>query len=81
MLCCVRVQVLLPRMAGQPTEQARVERAVSELSVTLDKLQDMFLKRQPFLCGDDISLADLLAVCELMQVGGYDIVELPGLCS
>ncbi|XP_062310254.1 glutathione S-transferase theta-2 [Osmerus eperlanus] len=71
------LEVLLPRMAGQPTEQARVERAVSELSVTLDKLQDMFLKRQPFLCGDDISLADLLAVCELMQPlgGGRDVLQ------
>ena len=63
-------------MAGQPTDQAKVERAVSELSVTLDKLQDMFLKRQPFLCGDDISLADLLAACEIMQVGGYDIEDM-----
>uniref|UniRef100_A0A4W5Q550 Glutathione S-transferase theta 2 n=1 Tax=Hucho hucho TaxID=62062 RepID=A0A4W5Q550_9TELE len=46
--------------------------------VTLEKLENMFLKRQPFLCGDDISLADLLVVCELMQVrssGVRDILK------
>lgn len=71
------LEVLLPRMTGQPTEQARLDRALSELSGTLDKLQDMFLKRQPFLCGDDITLADVLAVCELMQPlgGGRDVLQ------
>lgn len=55
-------------MTGQATEAVKVERAVTELNGTLDKLESMFLKSQPFLCGDDISLADLLAICELMQV-------------
>lgn len=45
-----------------------LEKALSDLDGTLDKLENMFLKRQAFLCGEDISLADLLAACELMQV-------------
>uniref|UniRef100_A0A674N130 glutathione transferase n=1 Tax=Takifugu rubripes TaxID=31033 RepID=A0A674N130_TAKRU len=44
--------------------------ALAQLDDTLDKLESMFLRRQPFLCGDDITVADLLAVCELMQVRG-----------
>lgn len=47
-------------------------RALAQLDDTLDKLESMFLRRQPFLCGDDITVADLLAVCELMQVRGSD---------
>ncbi|KAL2092275.1 hypothetical protein ACEWY4_012073 [Coilia grayii] len=71
------LEVLLPRMTGQPTEQTRVQNALVDLNGTLDKLEDMFLKRQPFLCGDDISLADLLAICEIMQPlgGGRDILQ------
>uniref|UniRef100_A0A674B7M2 glutathione transferase n=1 Tax=Salmo trutta TaxID=8032 RepID=A0A674B7M2_SALTR len=55
----------------------KVERALADLGDTLEKLENMFLKRQPFLCGDDISLADLLAVCELMQLrsGVRDILK------
>lgn len=49
-------------------DQRRLDQALSDLDVTLERLESMFLRRQPFLCGDDITVADLLAVCELMQV-------------
>ncbi|KAG5840398.1 glutathione S-transferase theta-2 [Anguilla anguilla] len=70
------MEVLLARMTGEPPDPVRLRKALAQLSQTLDKLEDMFLKRQPFLCGDDITLADLLAVCELMQPlgGGRDIL-------
>ncbi|NP_956815.2 glutathione S-transferase theta-2 [Danio rerio] len=70
-------EVLLPLMTGQPANTAKLEKALSDLSGTLDKLENMFLKRQAFLCGDDISLADLLAICELMQPmsSGRDILK------
>lgn len=55
-------------MMGQPTNPAKFKKALADLDSTLDILENMFLKRQAFLCGDDISLADVLAVCELMQV-------------
>lgn len=55
-------------MMGQPKNPVKFEKALADLDGTLDMLENMFLKRQAFLCGDDISLADLLAVCELMQV-------------
>ncbi|XP_051549218.1 glutathione S-transferase theta-1-like isoform X2 [Myxocyprinus asiaticus] len=64
-------EVLLPHMMGQATDPVKIEKALAELEGTLDKLENMFLKRQAFLCGDDISLADLLAICELMQVKVY----------
>ncbi|KAF4113821.1 hypothetical protein G5714_006366 [Onychostoma macrolepis] len=54
-------------MLGVPTNPAKFEKALKELDGTLNMLENMFLKRQTFLCGEDISLADLLAVCELMQ--------------
>lgn len=71
------LEFLLPIMTGQPTNPAKLEKALSDLDGTLDKLENMFLKRQAFLCGDDISLADLLAVCELMQSlgSGRDVLK------
>lgn len=61
-------QVLIPRQTGSQVDEGRLNHALSQLDDTLDKLETMFLGRQPFLCGHDITLADLLAVCELMQV-------------
>lgn len=65
-------QVLLPAQTGGQVDQQRLDGALAQLDQTLDMLESMFLRRQPFLCGDDISVADLLAVCELMQVRGCD---------
>ncbi|XP_058632051.1 glutathione S-transferase theta-3-like [Onychostoma macrolepis] len=64
-------------MLGVPTNPAKFEKALKELDGTLNMLENMFLKRQTFLCGEDISLADLLAVCELMQpmCGGRDVLK------
>ncbi|KAM7018474.1 glutathione S-transferase theta-2 [Tautogolabrus adspersus] len=71
------LEVLLPAQTGSHVDEVRVNRALSQLQDTLDKLESMFLRRQPFLCGDDITLADLLAVCELMQPigGGRDVLQ------
>ncbi|XP_030273651.1 glutathione S-transferase theta-2 isoform X1 [Sparus aurata] len=61
------LEVLVPAQTGSPVDEGRLIRALSQLDDTLDKLESMFLRRQPFLCGDDITVADLLAVCEVMQ--------------
>ncbi|XP_036953105.1 glutathione S-transferase theta-2 [Acanthopagrus latus] len=66
------LEVLLPAQTGSPVDEGRLIRALSQLDETLDKLESMFLRRQPFLCGDDITVADLLAVCEVMQPMGGD---------
>ncbi|XP_069001439.1 glutathione S-transferase theta-2 [Embiotoca jacksoni] len=71
------LEVLLPTQSGSAVDEVRLNHALSELKDTLDRLESMFLCRQPFLCGDDITLADLLAVCELMQPlgGGRDVLK------
>lgn len=71
------LEVMLPTQSGSPVDQGSLSLALSQLDDTLDKLESMFLRRQPFLCGDDITVADLLAVCELMQplVGGRDVLK------
>ncbi|XP_026177517.1 glutathione S-transferase theta-2 [Mastacembelus armatus] len=71
------LEVLLPARSGSQVDEERLIRALSQLDDTLDKLETMFLRRQPFLCGDDVTVADLLAVCELMQPlgGGRDVLQ------
>ncbi|KAJ8379414.1 hypothetical protein SKAU_G00001920 [Synaphobranchus kaupii] len=66
------IEVLMARMTAQAPDPMKLEKALADLSKTLEKLEDMFLKRQAYLCGEDITLADLLAICELMQPLGGD---------
>ncbi|XP_029016480.2 glutathione S-transferase theta-2 [Betta splendens] len=71
------LEVLIPAQTGSQVDEQRLIRALSQLNETLDKLESMFLRRRSFLCGDDITVADLLAVCELMQPlgGGRDVLQ------
>ncbi|XP_042193068.1 glutathione S-transferase theta-2 isoform X1 [Callorhinchus milii] len=77
-------EVLIPQMTSQPVDDQKVSKALKDLEGTLDMLETMFLKDKPFLCGDDLTLADLLAICELMQPLGGDrdvLKERPKLAS
>lgn len=75
--CLHLSQVLIPAQTGSQVDQGRLARALSQLDETLDKLESMFLGRQSFLCGSDVTVADLLAVCELTQPlgGGRDVLR------
>lgn len=71
------LQVLIPAQTRSAVDGLALDRALSNLDRTLDLIQSMFLRRQAFLCGSDISIADLLCVCELMQPlgGDRDVLE------
>ncbi|CAH1232997.1 GSTT2B [Branchiostoma lanceolatum] len=62
-------EVMIPQMTGKPVDKTTLDKAVSQLDNTLDMLQTMFLKDQPFLCGDNITIADLLAVQQTVTLG------------
>ncbi|XP_061417182.1 glutathione S-transferase theta-3-like [Lethenteron reissneri] len=61
------LEVLIPIYTREPVEPEKVKEALEDLENTLVAMQRKFLKDQPFLCGQEISVADILALCELMQ--------------
>ncbi|KAM7089641.1 glutathione S-transferase theta-2B isoform X1 [Ciconia boyciana] len=70
-------KVLLPLLTGQPLPPEKLEGVTEELNVVLKQFEEKFLQDKPFIAGSEISLADLVALVELMQpVGaGYDLFE------
>ena len=57
-------------MRGKAVKEDEVRRFKAELEKTVKHIDTYFLKDKPFLCGDDISVADLQALCELQQLLG-----------
>ncbi len=45
-----------------------MDAAVEDLNASLKTFEDKFLQSRPFIIGDKISLADLVAIVEIMQV-------------
>ena len=58
-----------------PANAAKVKEAVEDLEKSLDFIENNFLKMTPYIAGEEISLADLVCIVEVMQplAGGHDV--------
>ena len=58
-------------------DKAKIQENAGLLDKTLDFMDQHFLQEQSYVAGDDITLADLLCICEIMQPAsiGYDITK------
>ncbi|XP_030847850.1 glutathione S-transferase theta-1 [Strongylocentrotus purpuratus] len=58
-------------------DKEKIKTEAKNLKQGLDKIETCFLKDNNFLCGNEISIGDIMAVCEFMQftVNGRDIFK------
>nr|XP_051693061.1 uncharacterized protein LOC100340711 isoform X3 [Oryctolagus cuniculus] len=69
--CCTRAtwqKLLFPVFLGQAVPPETLAATLAELDRCLQLLEDKFLRDQPFLAGPRISVADLVAITELMHL-------------
>lgn len=64
-------QVLWPSMNDKPVNEQRVARLEKKMISTLDLIENIWLKDKQFLCGDEISVSDIIAICEIDQTSEY----------
>ncbi|XP_051888036.1 glutathione S-transferase theta-1a [Pristis pectinata] len=69
---------LLPALTGQPIPKERMDEAVEDLQASIQLLEDKFLQDRPYIAGQEVSLADLVAVVELMQPLGVGFDSFSG---
>lgn len=68
--CCTRAtwqKMMFPVLLHQPVPRETLSATLAELDSCLQLLEDKFLGDQAFLTGPQISVADLVAITELMQ--------------
>ncbi|XP_062942034.1 glutathione S-transferase theta-3 isoform X1 [Cynocephalus volans] len=68
--CCIRVmwqKMMFPVFLGEPVPPETLAATLAELDRCLQLLEDKFLRNQAFLTGSHISVADLVAITELMH--------------
>lgn len=61
-------QMMLPQFLGERVPPEALASTMAELERCLQLLEDKFLKDDDFLAGPRISVADLVAITELMHV-------------
>lgn len=62
--------VMFPKFTGKPIDQEKVKEHRVKVTESMKDLESYFLKGKKFIGGDKISIADLLGVCELVQLYG-----------
>lgn len=69
-----QVKWLQPLLSGEPPKERRVQSFEKRMTECLDNIEQLWLDKNEFLAGDEISVADILGVCELEQprMADYD---------
>lgn len=63
----IHFQFLRPLLSGKPAREDGVPPLFKQMEIACDKMENIWLKDNKFLCGEDISVADLFGACELEQ--------------
>ncbi|XP_068098638.1 glutathione S-transferase theta-1-like [Hyperolius riggenbachi] len=67
------LKVMAPFLLGHELESKKVDAALAEFNTTMTNVEDHFLRDKPFIAGDKISIADLVAIVEIMQAVGAGV--------
>ncbi|XP_008315954.1 glutathione S-transferase theta-1b [Cynoglossus semilaevis] len=71
------LRLLVPKMLGAEVPQEKMDLALKELNGSLKLLEEKFIQDKPFIVGDNMTLADLVAIVEVIQpvFSGLDVFK------
>lgn len=59
----------IPTLLGKTVPQEKLNEAKKQMEAALDMVTNVWLKDGPFIAGDEITVADLVAATEIEQLG------------
>ncbi|CAB1318935.1 unnamed protein product [Coregonus sp. 'balchen'] len=68
--------MLIQKIMGVEVPKDKMDGALEDLEGSLKLTEEKFLEVKPFITGEQISLADMVAIVQIMQGSGGDREEL-----
>ncbi|XP_050435631.1 glutathione S-transferase theta-1-like [Adelges cooleyi] len=67
-------KIFVPIITQKPPNETELTKLEKNVTTTLNLLNNVWLKDKQYLCGNEISIADILAICEIEQtrIAGVD---------
>ncbi|XP_043910125.1 glutathione S-transferase theta-1-like isoform X1 [Protopterus annectens] len=62
-------KVMAPTLLGRTAPAERLEAVAQEFSTVLDQFEKTFLQGKTYISGEEISVADVVSFCDLIQMG------------
>lgn len=62
-----RLQIIQPLLRGKISDEREVKAATIYREITLEKIENLWLGPNKFIVGNELSVADLFAACEIEQ--------------
>ncbi|KAG9487424.1 hypothetical protein GDO78_007330 [Eleutherodactylus coqui] len=71
------IKAMTPYVTGHEVTPERLNAALCEFKTISTAIQDVFLQDKPFLVGDEVSIADVVAMADIGQtcISGLDVFE------
>ncbi|XP_053557947.1 glutathione S-transferase theta-1 [Bombina bombina] len=71
------LKAMTPAILGHECDPAKLAPILADFNTSMTSLEEKFLQGKPFIAGDEISLADLVAIVEIMQpvASGVEVFE------
>lgn len=57
----------MPRLTGSETPPGEIEKTFTGMTDCLDKIEELWLSQGKYIVGDQLTVADLFAACEIEQ--------------
>lgn len=67
-----RSRIGIGRFTKEPADEAKLKSLREEISKAVSHIADYFLGDKPFIASDEISIADILGVCEIFHTTGVE---------